>query len=172
MNYIGTFLALIHHSKIFWLFYFYGKESSNLFPLFFPELFHFSSFTLPKFSHLYLFLLSSQVLQPAGKAASKQRFTQRVRTWKNIWLLHAQASFLWQCYTEGYCQTECHINQKSWVRAIRTSRNYLWVGLIFFFHCGGTFLLSFRNCYISSIAKRKMFKWFKQDDSYKAEKTI
>lgn len=141
--------------------------------MFFPELFHFSSFTLPKFSHLYLFLLSSQVLQPAGKAASKQRFTQRATTWKNIWLLHAQASFLWQCYTEGYCQTECPINQKSWVRAIRTSRNYLWVGLIFFFFTVEEHsFFPFGIVIFLQLPKGKMFKWFKQDDSYKAEKTI
>ena len=74
--------------------------------------------------------------------------------------------------TEGYCQTECHIDQKSWGRAIRTSRNYLWVGLIFFFSpLWRNIFLFFVDCYISSIAIRKMLKCFLKNDSYK-EKTV
>ena len=118
------------------------KHHRFLSPCFFLNFSISSLLPQPKFSHLYLFLLPSQVL-PVGKAASKQRFTQHVRTWKNTRLVRAQASFLWQCYTEDYCQTQHHIDQKSWGRAIRISRNYLCVGLIFF-HCKGTFLFPFK----------------------------
>lgn len=38
-------------------------------------------------------------------------------------------------------------------------------GLVYFsfFHCEGIFLLSFQDCYISSIDLRKMFKCFKKE---------
>lgn len=111
MNYIWTFLTLIRRSNTF--FFFMEKNSQMLPPCFFLN---FSISPLspePKFSHLYLFLLSRQGLQLVGKAASKQRFTQRVRTWKNTWLVRAQASFLWQCYTGDYCQTQRHIDQRA-----------------------------------------------------------
>lgn len=96
-----------------------------------------------------------------------------MRTWRSIWLVHAQPSFLWQGYTEDYCQTELHIDQKTWGRAIRTGGNYLWVGLLFFFfffHCEGIFLLSFQDCYISSIDLRKMFKCLNKMACIKKEK--
>lgn len=46
-----------------------------------------------RFSHLYLFLLSSQALQAVAKPASKQRFTQCVRTWRSPWLVSTSLAF-------------------------------------------------------------------------------
>lgn len=86
-----------------------------------------------------MFLLSSQGLQPVGKAASKVKIYSTCEDVDEYWLLHAQASFLWQCYTNSYCQIEHHIDQKTWGRAIRTSRNYLWLSIIFCFFLNSFF---------------------------------
>lgn len=105
----------------------------TLIPKSFPLIF---SWTFPfhpvKFSHLYLFLLSSQALQPVGKLPVSKDLLNSVRTQRSPWPVHAQPSFLWQCYTESYCPTKHQIDQKCWGRAIRTSTNYLWVVLPFF----------------------------------------
>jgi hypothetical protein len=75
---IWTFLTSIYYSIVLFL----GKRILISFSFFL----NFSISPSPKlrFSHLYLFLLSSQVLQPVGKPASKQRFTQCVKTWRSL----------------------------------------------------------------------------------------
>lgn len=122
--YLNTFfsvwlLIIYEHFSLWFIvlklyFLIFMEKDSQILPLCFFLNFSISPLPpQPKFSHLYLFLLSRQGLQPVGKVASKQRFTQRVRTWKNTWLVHAQASFLWQCYTGDYCQTQRHIDQRA-----------------------------------------------------------
>lgn len=106
MNYIWTFLTLIHHSNTYF-FLFLWKRILKSFPLAFS--WTFPSLLFHPSPSFYIYICFSF----PGKAASKQRFTQRVRTWKNTWLVHAQASFLWQCYTGDYCQTQRHIDQRA-----------------------------------------------------------
>lgn len=129
-----TFFTLIHPSKNLNFLLFLRKRILKSFSLVFFLNFPFLLFHSNASFHIYICF--SFPVKCSNQWARLPVSKDLLSVWGHRGIfgrgMQAQSSFLWQCYTEGYCQTEHHIDQNSWGRAIRTNRNYLWVGLIFF----------------------------------------